>query len=185
MKKDRFNIKEISKSFVKDDRRSIMVEAAIYFPMIIILVLVLVMLSLFKLDKIMTQANLSIKANEMQLEMDQEEIFTFKYNQVMGNNSELDDKRILKVEGGSSRVYQWSDDRSFYPVVGVDYGARYAFDLFGLVPETTSHTFLVKHNPVNLKRSIYDISSFRENGKRLFGKIGINYNDYLATQYGY
>ncbi len=175
-------MREKTESIIKDEQGSIMIEAAIYFPMIIIVVLLMVMVSLYKLDKIMTQANLSVKANKMQLEMDQEEMYTYRYGQYMGNNSDLDDKRILKAQASSSRVYQWLDECTVYPIVEVDYSTTYNMDFFGLMPQSTSHTFLVKHNPMKVSGTLRDVSLFRED---MQGRIGMNFDTYMKIQYGY
>lgn len=181
----KLNINTKLKEFYEDQCGSIMIESAIYFPMIIIMVLIIVMLSLFKLDKIMTQSNLSIKANRQQIEIDQEEIYTYSKIQAMGNNTDLDNMRLLKVNSSSSRVYQWVDQETIYPIVEVDYTSDYSLNFFGLIPQTTSHTFLVKHNPVNTRMSIHDVSMFRNGATGGGGKIGYSYDDYLKQQYGY
>lgn len=170
------------KRILKDNTGSIMVEAAIYYPIIIIAVICVIMLCFFKLDKIMTQANLSIKTKDVQVEMTQEDVYTYKYAQAMSDNSALDDKRILDVAYSNSRVYQWGHDGYTYPVVGVDYAAQYKLDFMGLIPITTSHGFLVKHSPYHVSMAMHDVSMYKE---IVEFKTGYIYSDYLKMQYGY
>ncbi|MBQ8317620.1 MAG: hypothetical protein IJX85_04720 [Lachnospiraceae bacterium] len=170
------------KNIKNNNRGSMMIEAAIYFPLIILVVVSVIMLFLFKLDKIMTQANLSIKAKDVQQEMTLEEIHTYGYMQAMGDNSDLDGKRILKVTGSRSGMYQWGTGGDVYPVMEVDYTSSYMLDFMGLIPQTSSHGFLVKHSPFNTSISMRDVSLFSQ---VISGKIGVTYEDYMKRQYGY
>lgn len=177
-------LREKCKEIYYDNTGSAMIEAAIYYPIIIIAVLVVVMLSLFKLDKIMTQTNLSIKTKDVQIEMAQEDVFTYKYIHTMENNAELNDRRTLKVRGSSSRVADWviGGSRKIYPVVAADYESHYTLDFMGVIPKTTSHGFMVKHNPQNVSLSMRDVGLYQD---IISKKTGYSYEDYLKMQYGY
>ena len=176
-------LREKCKEIYYDNIGSTVIEAAIYYPIIIIAVLVVVMLSLFKLDKIMTQTNLSIKTKDAQMDISKEDVYKFQYIQTMGNNSVFDDKRILDATNSNSRVYQWglSGIEYIYPIAEVDYTSQYSLDFMGLVPETTSHGSTVIYNPQNISLTMHAVSMYQDVTSK---KIGYSYGDYLKVQYG-
>ena len=179
------------KRLVNDNRGAVMIEAAIYFPIIVIMVVLMVLTSLFKLEKMMTQAYMSKKAYEAQCERNQDTESNYAYWTCLDdsiNNDVLTGNAIFNWGTATTRTYMCVNTGTLCPIIEYDYRRMGNPHSISLVRSNTSHTYLVSNNPKNVVYTYDDVkmmcSTTKYGENALYSKTGCNYLTYRMKQFG-
>lgn len=176
----------------KDNSGSTMVEAAIYFPLILIMVVGMVVIAMYKLDKMMTQACMSEQATEIQSTCDHSNKSNrFRYWGQEERAVSIDyyiRNSIFTWDNPSDRQYIFVNQSTANPILQIDYMVTNNRNWFGLASTNTTHGAIVLNNPTDIAYTLEDIQTVCQMtslGTVLGGKTGYTYEDYLIKQFGY
>lgn len=176
------------KRILRDERGSTLIEAAIYFPIIIVLVIGMVVVALFKIDKMMTQACMSEKSVEIQSTYDDPNEDGREYYWIWNDPPSYKDyymeNSIFTWTQPTEKQYAYGDKYSPCWLFKFDYRVTNPRNWFGLVKTNTTHGGIILNNP----RGVAYASEYMKSiccHNVLGNNIGYSYEIYLEEQYGY
>ena len=174
---------------IEENRGSVLViEASVYFPILIMVSVLIVMFFVFKLDKMMTQAQVSYKTMNVQMMIDSNMKYSADSYNALKDVSDVDDAHVIDAVSTSNIVYFWVNNCSMYPIEEIDYESRHGRAFLDVLSGTTCHGFVVYTNPFSGTTAMKDVSLFRTTtscGTVVKGKTGDSFEDYLKYQYPY
>ena len=139
------------KNLLKDNRGSTLVEAAIYFPIILIMVVGMVVIAMFKIDKMMTQACMSQKATELQSTYDDPNKNGRFTSWIWSDKPEYKDYYM------QNSIYTWTSPTEYqaywcqyetpYWYLSLEYKVNNPRNWFGLISTKTTRSGIITNNP--------------------------------------
>lgn len=180
------------REFIKDNRGQTIVEAVIYFPFIVILVMGMVVVGMFKLDKMLTQACMSERTTLIQSSLDspyKQERVQYWNNMLVEDNLEYySDNSIFKWVNPMEKRYIYVITENISPILQVSYStANPNGGLFGLIGTKRTCSALLIDNPFDVVYTMDDLRGFydmTEYGSVVQGKTGYTYEEYMDMQFG-
>lgn len=181
------------KYIFKDNRGSTIIEAAIYFPIILIMVVGIFIVGIYKLDKMCEMTYASKLSADMQSIQDKDgyEGINSMWDMCSSgvNARYVYDNSIFKWTNVSQQNIYFQDKSTPCKLIHMKYSATPMMGRsFTFVPRTNSVCgFIVENNPVDMKDVLVDVRFFcstNEYGTAFFSKTGYAYGDYLRLQYG-
>ena len=179
------------KQILKDNKGSTIVEAAIYFPLILIMVVVMVLIGMYKLDKMFSQACMSKVTAEQQSSQDRPERRDrqryWNATQERADAAYLVSNSIFKWSSASERHYAYVDKSTLCPMVQAQCTAMPDTQIPYLPLGSSGHGFLLQNNPIDMMTILDDVQMICQDtvyGDALRGKTGYTYEEYLQMQFG-
>lgn len=158
-----------------------LIEAAIYFPIIIIAAMSIIMILFFKLDKIVTQAETSCMAFTAQEKIDTIDRNLYRYEIGMMDDTQVDKSHVIGSVQESPWGYYWQNNWTAFPVESYSYKAEHGKSFMSMLSSSTAHAYLVSVNPLTFVSALDDAKLL--DSSVLKDKTGCDGQDYMKKQY--
>lgn len=181
------------KEVLKDNKGQAIVEAIIYFPFIVLLVVVMVIIGMYKIDKMLAQACMSERMDMVQSSIDSndknERIQYWSPELINSNLEYYSENSILKWDNPREKQYIVVNCTAILsPILQVDYeNENTNGNLLGLIRGNRTTSTLLINNPFDLTYTVDDLRLFytmTSFGNVITGKTGYTYEQYLDAQFG-
>lgn len=179
------------RNILNNNKGSTMIEAVIYFPIILILVIGMVVVAMFKLDKMMTQACMSQRVTEIQSLQDNpdksERPAYWSQQQIALSLEYYTQNSIFKWENPTEKQYIYRNYGVACPILHFDYKVSNCRSFLGLIRSNTTHSAIVLNNPIDIVYTMHDVQTLctmTSLGTVIEGKTGYTYEEYLVEQFG-